>query len=132
MFNFLEWLREEYAKYGPTADTIYKFYQGLEDKQKPHFIAHIREHHNHAFESGIEWMAEIDARVAAGGITDNALEVLNQIVESPKFDGDVVSKNGLGELRELGLVVRIANNNTFGDNAATYKGFRVHTIHKNK
>lgn len=82
---------------------------------------------NNAIFGDPEWIEEeVVAREIYEKLSGEALEVLCQCVDSPKFDGDVVSKSGKGELYENDLLVKIANNNDHGDNAANTLGWLVY------
>lgn len=89
------------------------------------FERYIKEHYNNIFADVEHIEYDVSAIVIAKQISGEAKEVLGQIVESPKFDGDVVSKSGKSELFHHNLILRIANNNEFGDNAANSLGFKV-------
>ncbi len=124
--NFYDFVKEEYGKYGDHAEVLVKAYMEYANEDNHHlFEAHIREHHNNAF--GKEsWRDHVDAKIIAGKLSGEAVEVLWQIVGSPKFDGDVVSKNGKSQLYHHGLVLRICNRRDHGYNAANRLGWLVY------
>lgn len=125
--EFKVWVRKEYQSYGNTAEDMIAILDAFKtDVEKKLFIEYIREHYNNVFSTHDEIMVDIEARKLADDIPSDAFEVLCQLIESPKFDGDVVSKNGKAWLHYNDCAIRIANNNQFGDNAATYIGFLVY------
>lgn len=117
----------EYHKYPNISEELVSFARCLNDKRKiEHFFSYIKEHHNNAFSTKAEFLEEILILELAESITGSALEVLGQLIKNPKFDGDVVSKNGKAWLAQNDCCVRIVRNGEFGDNAATYIGWRVY------
>ena len=130
--NFYDFVKEEYGKYGGDhAELLIKAYIEYAKGDNHHlFDEHIREHHNNAFGKE-DWQDHVNAKVIAKKLSGEAVEVLWQIVGSPKFDGDVVSKSGKSELYHQGLVLRICNNRYHGDNAANLLGWLVYCELKN-
>lgn len=124
--NFFDFVNETYKDYGDTKDEIIRAYCDFASvNQHSEFESHIREHFNNAF-GNEQWEENVRAKVIAKKLSGEAREVLRQIVKSPKFDGDVVSKCGKSELHSNGLILRICNNNDFGDNAANSLGWLVY------
>ena len=124
--DFGKWAQEEYGHYGDTLDevmdrAVHFSSVGLFSE----YETYIKSHHNNAFSDFSDAESEVMAINIAGKLTSSAVEVLYQIVESPRFDGDVVSKNGKSELFRHKLILRIAKNNEFGDNEANELGFLV-------
>lgn len=125
------YVRSEYRTYqSETVDRLLEFINTLPIKQQVIFKDFIEEHHNHAFDSNEFWKDAITARLLASEIPGNAYEVLGQLVDGPKFDGDVVSKNGKAWLYSNKLAVRVCNNGEHGDNAANYLGWQVYKLVK--
>jgi hypothetical protein len=124
--NFVSWVKNEYKDYGDTSQNlieiaVYFSEQGFLEE----YVEYLKEHFNNAF-SEFEFLCEhVNAKVISKKLSGEAREVLNQIVKSPKFDGDVASRGGKSELFAHKLILRIANNNDFGDNAANSLGFKV-------
>ena len=124
--NFFDYVNDAYKDYGSTKDDLIRAYcKYAKTNRHYEFEQHIMEHFNNAF--GEEcWDDEVKAKVISKQLSGEAREVLCQIVKSPKFDGDVVSKSGKSELFAKGLILRICNNNDFGDNAANKLGWLVY------
>lgn len=124
--DFGKWAQKEYADYGDTLDEVIdKAIHFSSVGMFGEYEEYIRSHHNNAFSDFLDVEAEVLAISIAGKLSASAVEVLCQIVKAPKFDGDVVSKNGKSELFRNNLILRIASNNEFGDNAANNLGFLV-------
>lgn len=125
--DFTKYVNEEYAVYPKLPDELISFARCLNDENKVrHFITYIKDHHNNAFSSETETLQEIEILELAEKIPDNAFGVLCQLIKGPTFDGDVISKNGKAWLANNNCCVRIVRNGEFGDNAATYVGWRIH------
>lgn len=126
LMAFSKYLYEEYQAYPQdTISKMLKFGSELKLEDVDHFVDHIKMHHNHAFESLIDWQQAVNVACIAGTLSGEAKEVLGQLVENPKFDGDVVSKNGKCELYRSGLATRVCVDGVHGHNAANYMGWRV-------
>lgn len=124
--NFVSWVKNEYKDYGDTSKNlieiaVYFSEQGFFDE----YVEYLKEHFNNAFSEFECFCEHVNAKAISKKLSGEAREVLYQIVESPKFDGDVASKRGKSELFAHKLILRIANNNDFGDNAANSLGFKV-------
>lgn len=122
--EFGKWIVETYDKVSVSEVASLGLYfaeRGLFDE----YCQYAKSDYNHVF-GDIEWIEEeVLAIHIAKKLSGEAREVLDQVVESPKFDGDVVSKTGKSELYSHGLVLRIANGGEFGDNAANSLGYKV-------
>lgn len=124
--SFYDFVKEEYGKCGDHSETLIKAYIEYAKEDNHHiFEEHIREHHNNAFGKD-DWREYVDAKIIASKLSGEAAEVLWQIVGSPKFDGDVVSKIGKSELYHHRLALRVCNNRAHGDNAANRLGWLVY------
>lgn len=124
--NFIVWLNGEYMDYGDTASTIARLAKTYNDKgHLEYFIEYIKEHFNNVFSDPDEFEDQVNSRAIYKLLSGEAKDVLSQIVASPRFDGDVVSKSGKYELYNHNLILRIANGGEFGDNAANYMGYLV-------
>lgn len=132
--NFVNWVKNEYKDYGDTSQNIieiavYFSEQGFFDE----YVEYLKEHFNNAFPKFERVCEHVNAKVISKKLSGEAREVLDQIIKSPTFDGDVTSKQGKSELFSHKLILRIANNNEFGDNAANSLGFEVwRELQKNK
>lgn len=124
--NFFDYVNESYKDYGSTKDELIRAYcEYAKTNLHLEFERHIRDHFNHAF-GGESWADHVNAKVISKKLSGEAREVLCQIVRSPKFDGDVISKSGKSELFSHGLILRICNSNNYGDNAANLLGWLVY------
>ena len=124
--EFVKWVKSEYSKYGDTPDKLIDIAMYFAEKGNfDLYVDYLKRHFNNAFSDFSDVNREVDAAVIAGKLSGNAIEVLYQVIESPKYDGDVASKQGKSELFGHKLILRIANNNSFGDNAANGLGFSV-------
>lgn len=132
--EFIKYLVAEYRRYSSTVyDNILNIFDSLEnDSEKTYFIETIKEHQNQAFACRRDLIDEVKAKTICDKLTPTGFEVLCQLIEGPKFDGDVVSKNGKYELYRLDLALRICNNGEYGDNAANHMGWLVYKEYKKR
>lgn len=124
--EFVKWAKKQYKDYGDQSDKIidlalYFAENGMFDE----YVEYLKQHFNNAFSETESVYEYVEAKVVAKKLSGEAREVLEQIVKEPKYDGDVVSKSGKSELFKYKLILRIANKNDFGDNAANSLGFLV-------
>jgi hypothetical protein len=125
--NFVEYVETKYKDYPEeTSISLIKAYcKYAASNDHLLFEEHIKENFNNAFGED-KWDDYVEAKKIAKVLSGEAKEVLRQIVKKPTFDGDVVSKAGKSELFKHKLILRICNNNEFGDNAANYLGWLVY------
>lgn len=67
------------------------------------------------------------ANIVAVNIDKKLIESLEQLVNGPVFDGDVISKQCRDDLLSLGLAVRVCHKGEQGFTGATYF---AHTVSK--
>lgn len=122
---FENWLKENYSQY--TGDTVTRPLQILKDNLPlaPYIVKALIEETNAIFGDTRDIIEDAECLYIADVLPGNAQEVLYQIVENPKDDGDVVSKNGKAELYCHGLILRVCTNGQHGANAANYRGWKV-------
>ncbi|GMQ79536.1 MAG: hypothetical protein BMS9Abin02_2134 [Anaerolineae bacterium] len=68
------------------------------------------------------------AAVVARRLKKNLHEQLQQLIDGPVWDGDVISKSLRGELLDLGLAVRVCHKGEQGFTGATYLAYSVMRI----
>ncbi len=68
------------------------------------------------------------AAVVARRLPKNLHEQLNQLVNGPIYDGNIISKTDRGELFSLGLAIRVCCKGEQGYTGATYFAYSVMKI----
>ena len=125
--NLVQMIDELYSQYGDTKHELYDTAMFFAERgQLAEYIIYLKRHFNNAFSDIEDVIEAVDAMIIAKMLSGEAKEVLWQCVGAPKFDGDVISKSGKSELYSANLIIRIANNWGFGDNAATSLGWKVY------
>ena len=127
--KLVKWLESEQAKHTSMHQKVLSWgCHFAELGFYPEFLEVITGDSNSIFMEFDEVELEVDVLVIAKCIAASngaAEEVLNQIVNGPIDDGDVVSKSGKAYLYDFNLCVRVCVNGEHGANAANYRGYKV-------
>ena len=70
------------------------------------------------------------AHIVACYLPKKLREQLDQLVNGPVYDGDIISKSDRGDLFELGLAIRVCKGGEQGHTGATYFAYSVNKIIK--
>jgi hypothetical protein len=127
--KLVEWLNSAQKNHKPMHKKVLSWgCHFAEVGQYSEFLEVITSDSNSIFDDFENVKLEVDALMIGKLIAAKygaAEEVLNQIVNGPVDDGDVVSKSGKSFLYDYNLCVRVCVNGEHGANAANYRGYKV-------